>query len=47
MPQAHAFLAAMVATFALLVVLGFSVFLAALAVRTNTPPDARRRTRQL
>jgi len=47
MPQAVAFLAAVVATFALLVVLGFSVFLAALACRTNSQPDARRRTRHL
>jgi hypothetical protein len=47
MPQALAFLAAMVATFALLVVVGFSVFLSVLAVRTNGQPDARRRTRHL
>jgi hypothetical protein len=47
MPQALAFLAAMVAAFALLVVLGFSVFVAALDFRTNSQPDARRRTRRL
>jgi hypothetical protein len=43
MPQALTFLASMVATFALLVMLGFSVFLAALAFKTNNQPDPRRR----
>ncbi|HVN45248.1 MAG TPA: hypothetical protein VMT66_08335 [Steroidobacteraceae bacterium] len=35
MPETLAFFASMVATCALLVVLGFSVFLSVLAVRTN------------
>ena len=45
MPEAHAFLGAIVGTCALLVVLGFSVFLGLLAVRMNGRAGPHGRTR--
>ena len=44
MPQALAFVAETVATFALLVTLGCSVFLAALAFKARSRAAPRRRT---
>jgi hypothetical protein len=46
MPQTHAFLGAIVAAFALLVVLGFSAFLITLGARTPSPLDPGERTRR-
>jgi len=46
MPQVLAYFAAVVATFALLVMLGFSVFLAVLARRINSPSEPNRHIRQ-